>query len=101
MTGPIQRTYKSGEKVIMKANFYLMHHGMIKVILCKLNSSTDIVTQDCFDQEILKISSMNLSRAVNYDDYTIRNSTKNITSGNLWVAPGIAFDPHSLMFSYL
>ena len=36
---------------------------------------------------------MNLSRAVNYDDYTIRASTKNITSGNPWTTPGIAYDP--------
>jgi len=55
----------------MKANFQSMHNGMIKVMLCKLNNSSDIVTQRCFDQELLKISVSNNNRAVNFDDYTI------------------------------
>ena len=64
---------------------------MFRMMLCKLNSSTDIVTQDCFDQEILKISSINSTRAVNYDYYNIRVAPSDI-EGNL-VGPNFMLDP--------
>jgi hypothetical protein len=32
------------------------HGGFFRLKLCKLNSPTDMATQECFDQNILKIS---------------------------------------------
>ncbi len=67
-----------------------MHNAIMKIMLCKLKSPIDIVTQDCFDQEILKIS-VNSTRANNIDEYTIRTSAANIV-GNI-IGPNQNFDP--------
>lgn len=55
LVGPIQKTYLSGTNVTMSAKFYFAHGGYFNIKLCKLNSSSDIVSQECFDQEALKI----------------------------------------------
>jgi hypothetical protein len=67
-----------------------MHNGIMRIKLCKLNSPTDILTQDCFDQEILKIS-VNSTRANNIDEYTIRTSAAAI-DGSI-IGPNLTLDP--------
>ncbi len=66
---------------------------LIKVMLCKLKSAADVPTQACFDQQLLKISVSNVSRAVNFDDYTVRTSAANINPGNGWLNTWLSFDP--------
>jgi hypothetical protein len=55
LTGPVQKTYLSGTKATMNAFFVAAHGGYFNIKLCKLKSSSDIVSQECFDQEALKI----------------------------------------------
>lgn len=69
-------------------------------MLCKLNSPTEVVTQACFDKELLKISPINAPRANNLDDYTIRTSTFDITSNT--IGPNSNFDaPLNLSIRYI
>ncbi len=47
------------EKKIKKIKFYQFtasHGGLFRIKLCKLNSPTEMATQECFDQNLLKIS---------------------------------------------
>lgn len=55
-TGPVRATYLSGQTVVMNVLATASHGGLIRLKLCKLNSPSDMATQDCFDQNILKIS---------------------------------------------
>ena len=50
-----------------------MHGGYFNVKLCKLNSSSDVVSQDCFDQEALKIVSIDdYQGSYMIDDYIVK-----------------------------
>ena len=50
-----------------------MHGGYFNVKLCKLNSSSDVVSQDCFDQEALKIVSIDdYQGSYMIDDYNVK-----------------------------
>lgn len=55
-TGPVRATYLSGQNVTMNILATASHGGMMRLKLCKLNSPTDMATQTCFDQNVLKIS---------------------------------------------
>ena len=99
ITGQTNVTYTSGSIVTMRAfvsylnhfykvkyfniisqhtfQFLFAHGGYLRIKLCKLNSSSDIVTQDCLDQNVLKIKTIDYpanwkgETPTNYDDGTI------------------------------
>ena len=57
--------------------FFAAHGGYLRIKLCKLKSPSDIVSQDCLDQNVLKVQSIDYptnyqgQNATNYDDGTV------------------------------
>jgi len=71
LTGPIQKTYFNGANQTMTARFTMAHGGYFSIKICKLNRSSDIVSQECFDQEALKIIATDYKNSKILDNYNV------------------------------
>jgi len=49
----------------------MAHGGYFSIKLCKLNRSSDIVSQECFDQEALKIIATDYKNSKILDNYNV------------------------------